>query len=59
MKLVNFVTAYHGALAIDKFKRDKTEGYKKMLNLVGVREIHNAFHQSHINQRILELQERN
>jgi len=39
------VTAYHGVLAIDKFKRDKIEQYVKMLNLVGVREIHNSFHQ--------------
>ena len=30
--LVNFITIYHGQIAIDKFKRLKAQAYYKMLN---------------------------
>ena len=57
-KLINFITIYHGALAIDKFKKDKSHQYAKMLNLMSVREISNAFACATLNSRILELQEK-
>lgn len=53
--LVNFVNIYHGALAIDRFKKDKAGQYTRMLNFMSVREIHNAYHSATINHRILEL----
>jgi hypothetical protein len=57
-KLINFITIYLGNLAIDKFKRDKSRQYAKMLNLMSVREISNAFSAATISHRILELQEK-
>ena len=41
-KLINFITIYHGHLAIDRFKQNKCEAYYKMLNNFAVREISNA-----------------
>ena len=41
-KLVNFITIYHGHMAIDKFKHHKIAQYYRMLNFFSVREISNA-----------------
>jgi hypothetical protein len=54
-KLIQFITIYHGHLAIDKFKKDKSHQYAKMLNLMSIREISNAFQAATLNVRILEL----
>lgn len=41
-KLTNFITIYLGHFAIEKFKKDKVEQYKRMLKLMSVRSIFNA-----------------
>jgi len=38
-KLINFITLWHGTVAIDNFKRNKIEQYEKMLNSVAMRSI--------------------
>lgn len=56
-KLINFVTIYHGQLAIDKFKKAKLLQYQKMLNFFAVREIGNAHISATLYHSILELNE--
>lgn len=56
-KLINFITIYHGQLAIDKFKKDKCIQYAKMLNLMSCREISNAYLCATLNSKILELKQ--
>lgn len=56
-KLINFVTIYHGQLAIDKFKKAKLLQYQKMLNYFAVREIGNAHVSATLYHSILELNE--
>jgi len=51
--LIAFINTYHGALAIDKFKRTKAQQYMKMVNLMAVREIHNSYHLATMNQKII------
>lgn len=38
-KLINFLTIYHGQVAIQKFKKEKASQYFKILSSVGVKEI--------------------
>ena len=54
-KLINFITVYLGALAIDKFQKDKVEQYAKMLNLVGAREVANSYLQGMLAVEVLGL----
>jgi sorting nexin-1/2 len=56
-KLINFITIYHGQLAIDKFKKAKLLQYQKMLNFFAVREIGNAHVSATLYHSILELNE--
>ena len=56
-KLVNFVTIYHGANAIDKFKNLKAQSYLKMLNSFSIKEVSNAHLQATLSNTIMELQE--
>ena len=56
-KLLNFITIYHGQLAIDKFKKAKLLQYQKMLNFFAVREIGNAHTSATLYHSILELNE--
>ena len=56
-KLINFITIYHGQLAIDKFKKAKLLQYQKMLNFFAVREIGNAHTSATLYHSILELNE--
>ena len=39
---MNFITIYHGHVAIDKFKRLKATTYYKMLNQFSIKEVSNA-----------------
>jgi len=53
-KLVNFITIYHGQMAIDKFKKHKIQQYTKMLQGMSTRSIHNAYLNATLNALILE-----
>jgi sorting nexin-1/2 len=53
-KLINFITIYHGQMAIDRFKKNKIQQYTKMLQSMSTRSIHNAFLNATLNQLILE-----
>ena len=55
--LITFLTAYHGQLAIDKFKKLKVAAYFKMLNMFSVREIGNAQSLAQLYHGILNLNE--
>jgi len=57
-KLINFITIYHGHLAIDAFKRNKQGQYQKMLNTFSVREISNAHLSATLYHSLLELNEK-
>lgn len=41
-KLINFLTVYHGEIAIEKFKREKSQQYLKVLNQMATKEISNS-----------------
>ena len=41
-KLINFLTIYHGDVAIPKFKREKVRQYFRSLHIFCVREISNS-----------------
>jgi hypothetical protein len=41
-KLINFLTVYHGQVAIEKFKREKAAHYFKTLNHFCMKEISNS-----------------
>ena len=56
-QLVNFITIYHGQIAIEKFKRIKQTAYYKLLNAQSTREISNAHLHATLAHSILELQE--
>ena len=56
-KLVNFITIYHGQIAIDKFKRLKAAAYYKMLNSFSIKEVSNAHLHATLAHSILELQD--
>ena len=53
-KLVNFITIYHGQMAIDKFKKHKIHQYTKMLQGMSTRSIHNAYLNATLNALVLE-----
>jgi len=57
-KLVNFITIYHGKMAIDKFKNLKSQAYLKMLNSFSVKEVSNAHIQATLSHSILEMQDK-
>jgi len=54
---VNFITIYHGQIAIDKFKRLKAAAYYKMLNNFSIKEVSNAHLHATLAHSILELQD--
>ena len=54
-KLLNFITIYHGQIAIDKFKRMKAQAYYRMLNMFSIKEISNAHLHATLSHNILEL----
>lgn len=54
-RLINFITIYHGQLAIDKFKRQKSEQYKKMLQNMATRSINNSYLAATLNSGILQV----
>lgn len=56
-KLVNFITIYHGQIAIDKFKRLKSQSYYKMLNSFSIKEVSNAHLHATLSHSILEMQD--
>lgn len=41
-KLVNFLTVYHGEVAVQKFKNEKTKGYLRVLLQMASKEITNS-----------------
>ena len=53
--LVNFITIYHGQIAIDKFKRLKASAYYKMMNTFSIKEVSNAHLHATMAHSILEL----
>lgn len=55
--LTNFITIYHGMMAIDKFKRLKAAAYYKMLNTFSIKEVSNAHLQATLAHSILQLQD--
>lgn len=57
-KLINFVTIYHGNMAIELFKQNKQQQYCRMLNNFAVREISNAHIAATLYHQLLELQEK-
>jgi hypothetical protein len=54
-KLVTFITIYHGQLAIEKFKSQKMQQYKKMLQNMATRSINNAYLAATLNSGILQI----
>ena len=54
-KLINFLTIYHGQVAIPKFKIAKSKMYLKMLNTFCVKEISNAHLTATLFHSLLEL----
>lgn len=54
-RLINFVTIYHGQIAIDKFKTQKMEQYKKMLQNMSSRSINNSYLAATLNSGILQI----
>jgi len=56
-KLVHFITILHGLNAIDRFKRDKVNQYKRMLRGFSVREITNQHLTANLCHHILQLDE--
>ena len=54
-KLVTFITIYHGQLAIEKFKSQKMQQYKKMLHNMATRSINNAYLAATLNSGILQI----
>lgn len=54
-RLVNFITIYHGQLAIEKFKKQKMQQYKKMLQNMATRSINNAYLSATLNSGILKI----
>lgn len=54
-RLINFITIYHGQLAIDKFKRQKSEQYKKMLQNMATRSINNSYLAATLNSGVLQV----
>ena len=52
--LINFVTIYHGLIAIPKFKQSKVKHYMKSLNNFCVKEITNAHFLATLYHDILE-----
>ena len=54
-KLINFLTIYHGQVAIPKFKVAKSKMYLKMLNTFCVKEISNAHLTATLFHSLLEL----
>jgi phosphopantetheine adenylyltransferase len=41
-KLINFLTIYHGQVAIQKFKKEKGKQYMRVMSGVSVKEINNS-----------------
>jgi len=56
-KLVQFITILHGQNAIDRFKRDKVEQYKRMIRGFSIREITNMHLTANLCHHILQLDE--
>ena len=54
-KLGTFITIYHGQLAIEKFKSQKMQQYKKMLQNMATRSINNAYLAATLNSGILQI----
>lgn len=54
-KLVNFLTIYHGQVAIPKFKKEKIKHYLKMVNIFCVKEISNSHTSATFWHSILEI----
>ena len=54
-KLINFLTIYHGQVAIPKFMFAKSKMYLKMLNTFCVKEISNAHLTATLFHSLLEL----
>lgn len=52
-RLVNFITIYHGSLAMNRFKNQKMHQYKKMLQLMATRSINNSYLAATMNSGIL------
>merc|ERR1719225_1415143 len=56
-KLVNFITIYHGSIAIDKFNKLTASHYYKMLNAFSIKEVSNAHLHATLAHSILQLQD--
>lgn len=54
-RLINFITIYHGQMAIDRFKRHKMMQYKKMLQNMATRSINNSYLAATLNSGILQV----
>jgi len=53
-RLVNFITIYHGNLAINRFKTQKMQQYRKMLQNMATRSINNSYLAATLNSGILQ-----
>jgi hypothetical protein len=53
-KLVNFITIYHGKIAIERFKVHKMAQYRKMLQNMATRSINNSYLSATLNRDILK-----
>lgn len=54
-KLINFLTIYHGQVAIQKFKKEKGNQYLKLMHNMSVKEISNSHAQATFWHSLLEL----
>lgn len=55
-KLVNFLTIYHGQIAVPSFKVSKAKLYKKLLNTFCMKEIANAHLSATLFHSLLEVE---
>ena len=54
-KLINFITIFHGQMAIDKFKKQKMQQYRLMLQSMSTRSINNSYLTATLNSGILQV----
>lgn len=57
-KLVNFLTVYHGQIAIPKFKKEKGRQYLRTLYYTSVKEISNSHLSATLWHKILEVEKK-
>jgi hypothetical protein len=58
-KLIHFLTIYHGQVAINKFKREKSRQYLKLMHNMSVKEISNSHAHATLWHYLMEMAQKN